>query len=259
MKGLPYRGRCPECARGYTAREPSLPDAVSSFRATFPGYWRLWLSPTHDLRRASRGALVRVLVSTAIVSIAFVLAQFLVVLVVFTGPWAKLPTGDKPITTLFGDVGWFGPRLSLAGPQCWLAAASAFFGLLALEFGVFVWYGVAALRLKRHRRAMRRIGVCAAGSAPVAVLVPMGVVVLWQFLNVCRPASWGFVHLGTWLQRLGRYQTDWEHVVSLLALAAVAGVVGVRFYRRHRMCIQRVHDALAGVRHTHQDDDSPAR
>ncbi len=249
LNGLPRRSRCPECSYAFIADEPNIEEAIYRFTKTIPKHWRLWLTPTSDIeqRRPWRVALL-IILSSAALSVAFLSALFLAAILAAFLPYPPA-RGDHILCSPFLEVGLWARRVNFS-PQVALVCAAWFVvGQLLLSRLICSWYWRKARLLKAHPTIMLRLGVVASACAPAVLLVPMAVMVCWQYVNVRFPPNlWREVFGLRWL-RVQQYplHLDAAQILCLLVLIPIMGVIALRLYRRHRQCIESVSAALTGI------------
>ncbi len=248
LKGLSYRGVCPECGLAYEAADPDIPVAVGCFTSTVPKHRRLWLTPDEERLDFPLGSFLVILAAYAGLSGLFVAAGVLTSTVGYHLPGAA-PEGDRFGWNAFvQSVPWDRADLRIHG-GAFTVGFIAFWGQFLIGAVIWARYALAARRARAMRWVLRRLGVFAMASVPSLLVVPMAAVAAWQVVNVSVHMRLGYGSVAMILRLVfpPAFRPDLVQLPAIALIVIPGAIIGLSLYRMHRRAIIQVRNTLNGV------------
>lgn len=251
LKGLHYESKCPECGFPFIYEVPTIAEAVNKFVLFTPKHWRFWLIPHSDLSRCPWHIIILTIILSGLITVSYLLLHYAIIYVAVYFPTSKLPTGSTMISTMFGEIGWFGPRLYLLTDSVIAFGVILFFGQVLLSMLIWAWYTISCRFIYPHKQVTNYLGIYASMSVPMMSIFPLCVSVLWHYIDVRHPSSTSFSLLRSLYPIVNPFRSgaiDWFDVIGTVIMLILIVIISAKFYMHHRRCIFEIKSVFLGVR-----------
>lgn len=249
LRGLPRRSACPECGLRFEWSPPNIELAVEKFTSAFPRWIRPLIKPRSTKLRKTRWSLLYATLMAGFSSAFLVYAQLVTVWLTMVVVSSKLRLLGGIRVAEYGTITVFYPaRLNYSG--AWEVATIALAGQMIVIFAFLVFLIVVATRHGVQRVNFRRLCGYSMIVAPMATLIPMTAIALWQIANVTVVRGGMPIELPMFFDMLPRWHISpgWVRRVGFAVLVISVAMTTIYTYRAIRSGMRGADSALRAVK-----------